>query len=84
MSAGKRSFPPLLASAISLALAARECLASGAARDISAHGAPPTALEVYIVAFGDENWLDAFECAKAAVLHHLVPKGGLPIGKDVW
>ena len=52
VSAGKRGFPALLAAAITLAVAATEVLASGGG------------LEVLVVAYGDENHLDAFECAK--------------------
>ena len=60
VSAGKRRFPALLASAITMGVAAREVLASG------------LDLEVLVVAFGDENWLDCFECAKDHAVRQLV------------
>ena len=51
ISAGKRGFPGTLASAITTAAAATEVIASGGT------------LDVYIVAYGDENHKAAFERA---------------------
>jgi len=65
VSAGKRGFPPLLAAAITLSVAANEVLSCG-------HGTPQ--LDVYVVAYGDENHLDAFECAKAEAVRKLVAR----------
>ena len=63
ISAGKRGFPPLLAAAITLSIAAHEVLASRGT------------LEVHVVAYGDENHLDAFECARQAAITRLVEVG---------
>ena len=60
VSAGKRQFPALLAAAITMRIAAVEVLASG------------LDLEVIVVAFGEENWLDCFECAKDHAVRRLV------------
>ena len=67
VSAGKRGFPSLLASAVTLAHAATEVRASGGD------------LTVFIVAYGDENHLDAFECAKYHALRKLVPHETPPL-----
>ena len=61
ISAGKRGFPALLASAVTLAISATEVLSSGGT------------LDVYVVAYGDENHLDSMTYAKEQAMYKLVP-----------
>ena len=64
VSAGKRGFPADLASAITLAVAATEILASA------------FTLDVYVIGFGDENLTESFRQAKLWAASEIVLTDG--------